>query len=51
MRFHNAGADLFVPDGLEPEAALGRTTHLCIAAHQDDVEIMDHEVEYDVYIE
>jgi LmbE family N-acetylglucosaminyl deacetylase len=40
MRFHNAGADLFVPDGLEPEAALGRTTHLCIAAHQDDVEIM-----------
>src|SRR5579871_4892751 len=40
MRFHNAGADVFIPDGLDPEAALARTTHLCIAAHQDDVEIM-----------
>ena len=40
MHFHNSGADLFVPDSLEPEAALARTTHLCIAAHQDDVEIM-----------
>ena len=40
MRFHNAGADLFIPDGTEPQAALARTTHLCIAAHQDDVEIM-----------
>jgi LmbE family N-acetylglucosaminyl deacetylase len=40
MRFHNAAADLFVPDGSAPEAALARTTHLCIAAHQDDIEIM-----------
>jgi LmbE family N-acetylglucosaminyl deacetylase len=40
MRFHNSGADVFVPDGLEPVAALGRTTHLCICAHQDDIEIM-----------
>jgi LmbE family N-acetylglucosaminyl deacetylase len=40
MQFHNADADVFVPDGLEPEAALARTTHLCIAAHQDDIEIM-----------
>src|SRR5579862_8028623 len=40
MRFHNAAADLFVPHGLDPHAALARTTHLCIAAHQDDVEIM-----------
>lgn len=40
MRFHNPGADLFVPDGLEAHAALARTTHLCIAAHQDDIEIM-----------
>ncbi len=40
MRFHNPGADLFVPDGAAPEAALSRTTHLCIAAHQDDIEIM-----------
>ncbi len=40
MQFHNAGADLYVPDGATPEAALARTTHLCIAAHQDDIEIM-----------
>lgn len=40
MQFHNSTADLFVPDGTAPEAALARTTHLCIAAHQDDIEIM-----------
>jgi LmbE family N-acetylglucosaminyl deacetylase len=40
MRFHNEGADLYVPDGAEPEAALARTTHLAISAHQDDIEIM-----------
>jgi len=40
MQFHNPGADVFVPDGSEPEAALARTTHLSIAAHQDDIEIM-----------
>jgi LmbE family N-acetylglucosaminyl deacetylase len=40
MRFHHSTADLFVPDGAEPDAALARTTHLCISAHQDDIEIM-----------
>src|SRR5258708_9194673 len=40
MKFHQTGADLFVPDGAPPESALARTTHLCIAAHQDDIEIM-----------
>jgi LmbE family N-acetylglucosaminyl deacetylase len=40
MRFHNPSADLFVPDGLASEAALARTTHLAISAHQDDIEIM-----------
>jgi LmbE family N-acetylglucosaminyl deacetylase len=40
MNFHNAGADLFVPDGLDPAAALARTTHICVSAHQDDIEIM-----------
>lgn len=40
MHFHNPNADLFVPDGLEPNAALARTTHLAIGAHQDDLEIM-----------
>ena len=40
MQFHNSNTDLFVLDGAPPEAALARTTHLCIAAHQDDIEIM-----------
>ncbi len=40
MEFYNRHADIFVPDGLEPGAALARTTHLCVAAHQDDIEIM-----------
>src|SRR5579883_1148038 len=40
MQFHNAAADLYIPDGTAPEAALSRTTHLCISAHQDDIEIM-----------
>jgi LmbE family N-acetylglucosaminyl deacetylase len=40
MKFHNPHADAFVPDGLDPDAALQRTTHLCVSAHQDDIEIM-----------
>jgi LmbE family N-acetylglucosaminyl deacetylase len=40
MRFHNPHADVFVPDGLEAAAALVRTTHLGVSAHQDDLEIM-----------
>ena len=40
MKFHNDQADFFVPDGAESAAAIARTTHLCIAAHQDDIEIM-----------
>jgi LmbE family N-acetylglucosaminyl deacetylase len=35
-----AHADLFVPDGTELGAALARTTHLAIGAHQDDLELM-----------
>ncbi|MFB3905329.1 MAG: PIG-L deacetylase family protein [Acidobacteriota bacterium] len=40
MKFANPTADLYVPDGTELGTALSRTTHLCIAAHQDDTEIM-----------
>lgn len=36
-------ADLYVPGGdLSPAQALGRVTHLCVGAHQDDIEIMAH---------
>lgn len=40
MKFHRDTAEIFIPDGEPIEAALARTTHLCIAAHQDDIEIM-----------
>jgi LmbE family N-acetylglucosaminyl deacetylase len=40
MRFHLDSAEIFIPDGLPVEAGLARTTHLAIAAHQDDIEIM-----------
>jgi LmbE family N-acetylglucosaminyl deacetylase len=33
-------ADIFVPDGSALDAALERTTHLAIGAHQDDLELM-----------
>jgi LmbE family N-acetylglucosaminyl deacetylase len=40
MQFDRANADFFVPDGTALPEAISRTTHLCIAAHQDDIEIM-----------
>jgi len=40
MKFHLNTAEVFVPDNMPVEEALERTTHLCIAAHQDDIEIM-----------
>ena len=40
MRFHLDTSEIFIPDQLPVEEALARTTHLCISAHQDDIEIM-----------
>jgi LmbE family N-acetylglucosaminyl deacetylase len=40
LKFHNSHADVFVPDELAPDAAVARTTHICVSAHQDDIEIM-----------
>ena len=40
MKFHQPHAQLFIPDGLEPTAALARITHLGVGAHQDDLEFM-----------
>ena len=42
MKFSRDNADVLVPDGRGPEAALARVTHLCVGAHQDDIEIMAH---------
>ncbi|MGI5860907.1 MAG: PIG-L deacetylase family protein [Myxococcales bacterium] len=40
MQPSQRAASVFVPDGLERDAALGRTTHLGIGAHPDDLEFM-----------
>jgi len=40
--FNIATSEIFVPDGSEQECALAKVTHLAIAAHQDDIEIMAH---------
>lgn len=41
MKLSRPDADIFVPPPatLAPAAALARTTHLCVIAHQDDIEI------------
>lgn len=40
IKLHQADSDIFVPDGAAMPAALERTTHLCVGAHQDDQEFM-----------
>lgn len=40
MRLSQPNAKVEVPDGSQPEAALLRTTHMGIAAHADDLEVM-----------
>jgi LmbE family N-acetylglucosaminyl deacetylase len=40
MQFHKDTAQVYIPDGIHPEEAYPRTTHLAIGAHQDDLEIM-----------
>jgi len=42
MKFSHPQADVYVPAGTDPAAALRRVTHLCVGAHQDDLEIMAH---------
>ena len=40
MKFKQENSEVFIPDGQPHEQAFARTTHLAIAAHQDDIEIM-----------
>jgi LmbE family N-acetylglucosaminyl deacetylase len=40
MQFSKQTAEIYVPDGADAAAALARTTHMAVAAHQDDIEIM-----------
>ncbi len=40
MEFKQANSTIYIPDNLDTETALARTTHLAIGAHHDDLEIM-----------
>jgi len=40
LKLSRPGHDVFVPDAADAAAALSRTTHLAIGAHQDDLEFM-----------
>jgi LmbE family N-acetylglucosaminyl deacetylase len=40
LNFNSPTAEIYIPDGLSVDKALARTTHIAIAAHQDDIEIM-----------
>ena len=43
MKFTMPDAVLYPLEGLSPEDALAKTTHMAVAAHQDDIEIMAFE--------
>ena len=49
MKFTRPEADVFIPAGGDPAAALARTTHLCVIAHQDDIEINAYPAVADCY--
>lgn len=40
MKLKQQNSEIFVPDGLSPDKALERTTHMGIGAHHDDLEFM-----------
>jgi LmbE family N-acetylglucosaminyl deacetylase len=40
MKFSSPEADIYVPGGAAPRDAFAGVTRLCVAAHQDDIEIM-----------
>jgi len=40
LNLKNPKASIFIPDKVDIQTALKRTTHIAIAAHQDDIEIM-----------
>jgi LmbE family N-acetylglucosaminyl deacetylase len=40
MKLSRDNSEIYVPDGTDVSGALGRVSHIAVAAHQDDVEIM-----------
>ncbi len=49
MKLKNNEAEIYIPNGIDENSALSRTTSLCIAAHQDDIEIMAYGAIVDCY--
>ncbi len=43
LTFSQSDADVYVPSGDPADEALQRVTHLCVGAHQDDIEIMAYD--------
>lgn len=43
MKLHNKNAEIFIPDNKPVDEAISRTTHMAVAAHQDDLEIMAYD--------
>lgn len=43
MKLSHPRSDIFTPDGGDPDTALASVTHLCVAAHQDDIEILAYD--------
>jgi LmbE family N-acetylglucosaminyl deacetylase len=43
MKLNKKSALVFIPDQVEETLAIKRTTHMSIAAHQDDIEIMAYD--------
>lgn len=43
MKLKNPNAQIFIPDGSGEQKAIERTTHMAIAAHHDDVELMAYD--------
>ena len=40
MKLSKETFEIYVPDRVDTAAALARTTHMAVSAHQDDIEIM-----------
>ena len=43
MKLNKPNAEFFIPDNITLIAAIERTTHMAVAAHQDDIEIMAYD--------
>ena len=50
MKLTKPTSEIFIPDGIDVDKALERTTHLGIGAHPDDLEIMGYAGIYECFL-